>query len=652
MKINRERLLAASSLGAAALGFGVLVLAGWSLWADDDGEGEARGTAIATLLDQGNSLMTDVARVVRPAMARTEKLAKNANIIDAILRNDLGRQTDACNGAVTEATEIDAFALFDAAGNIAAINTVYASGAPIDRERVDRVLSRNFADRAIIQSCINNETSDSILEFQTGCDITPAFFDSTGLSIAYSVPIFHSTNHEKIGVASSRLRFERLSDLITDREVGGRGGALQFVTDQGGYFSEAVNSGRAAPPIPTDELAGIVAPLTQGGVDSVVTRRGDDYLYLFRLPDFQTLSGGGIQVMLMADGNWLTRESRLSQRIQAAITALVGLLHLFVAALLHLARSSARTRRILEQQKQRLEEEVEQRRRAEQEREAAQSRLIEISRKAGMAEVATGVLHNVGNVLNSVNVSSDLAAERIRSLKVDSLKKAAEVIQDHSGDLGRFFAEDEKGRILPGFLGKLAGQMAEDQEVVLNELRHLTEKVNHIKKIVKAQQVYTRVHSVEESVQMAGLIDAAVEINGSSFNRQSVEIIRRTDAMPDILTDKHKLLQILVNLIRNAFQALADSAGPRKTLWIDLEADDERFRVRIRDNGVGIDQEHLDKVFLHGFTTKKEGSGFGLHASAIAAKQMGGILSVESPGPGRGATFTLELPYPSAEVET
>lgn len=652
MKINRERLWAASSFGVAALGFGVLVLAGWSLWADDGGEDEARGIAIATLLDQGNSLMTDVARVVRPAMMRTEKLAKNASIIDAILRNDRGRQTDACNSAVTEATEIDAFALFDAAGNIAAINTVYASGAPIDRERVDRVLSRSFADRAIIQSCINNEASDSILEFQTGCDITPAFFDSTGLSIAYSVPIFHPTNHEKIGVASSRLRFERLSDLITGREVGGRGGALQFVTDQGGYFSEAVNSGRAAPPIPTDELAGIVAPLTQGGVDSVVTRRGDAYLYLFRLPDFQTLSGGGIQVMLMADRNWLTRESRLNQRIQAAISALVGLLLLFVAALLHLARASARTRRILEQQKQHLEEEIEQRLRAEQEREAAQSRLIEISHKAGMAEVATGVLHNVGNVLNSVNVSSDLAAERIRSLKVDSLKKAAEVIQDHSGDLGRFFAEDEKGRILPGFLGKLAGQMAQDQEVVLNELRHLTEKVNHIKKIVKAQQAYTRVHSVEESVQMAGLIDAAVEINGSSFNRQSVEIIRRTDAMPDILMDKHKLLQILVNLIRNAFQALADSSVPRKTLWIDLEADDERFRVRIRDNGVGIDQEHLDKVFLHGFTTKKEGSGFGLHASAIAAKQMGGILSVESPGSGRGATFTLELPYPAAEVET
>jgi signal transduction histidine kinase len=74
--------------------------------------------------------------------------------------------------------------------------------------------------------------------------------------------------------------------------------------------------------------------------------------------------------------------------------------------------------------------------------------------------------------------------------------------------------------------------------------------------------------------------------------------------------------------------------------------------IIVRDNGVGILPENLTRIFGHGFTTKKDGHGFGLHSGALAAKQMNGALSVQSAGPGKGAAFTLELPIaPSAAVQ-
>ena len=115
--------------------------------------------------------------------------------------------------------------------------------------------------------------------------------------------------------------------------------------------------------------------------------------------------------------------------------------------------------------------------------------------------------------------------------------------------------------------------------------------------------------------------------------------------------DKHKVLQILVNLISNAKYALSDSDAKERQLTIAISrqpsrasSDDGFAEVSITDNGIGIARENLIRIFGHGFTTKKNGHGFGLHSGALAAKEMGGSLSVQSAGPGKGATFTLSLP--------
>src|SRR5206468_3937091 len=123
-----------------------------------------------------------------------------------------------------------------------------------------------------------------------------------------------------------------------------------------------------------------------------------------------------------------------------------------------------------------------------------------------------------------------------------------------------------------------------------------------------------------------------------------VQAVREFKDVPDVTVDKQKVLQILVNLIRNAKHACDETGRPDKRLTLGIANGNGRIKISVRDNGVGIPPENLTRIFNHGFTTRKDGHGFGLHSSALAAKEMGGSLSVHSEGQGRGATFILELP--------
>ncbi|WP_272426852.1 sensor histidine kinase [Polyangium jinanense] len=121
---------------------------------------------------------------------------------------------------------------------------------------------------------------------------------------------------------------------------------------------------------------------------------------------------------------------------------------------------------------------------------------------------------------------------------------------------------------------------------------------------------------------------------------------RALSPLPRVLCDKHKVLQIVLNLLANAKWALDEREGEGKRLAVRLARPaEDRVRIQIIDNGVGIDSALLTKIFQHGFTTRKGGHGFGLHSSALVARAMGGTLAAESEGPGHGATFTLEFPF-------
>lgn len=283
---------------------------------------------------------------------------------------------------------------------------------------------------------------------------------------------------------------------------------------------------------------------------------------------------------------------------------------------------------------------------AEAKLDAAHKKLLETSRQAGMAEVATGVLHNVGNVLNSVNVSATLLRDAIKGSKAAGLAKAAALLREHAADLAEFISRDPKGRQLPLYLEQLAERLASDQAAWLDELASLARNVEHIKNIVAMQQSYARVAGVTEIVNVTDLVEDALRLNAAALTRHEVEVCREYDpAVPDITVDKHKVLQILINVIRNAKYACDESDQPDKRLTVRIAHDAHQVRISVTDNGVGIASENLTRIFSLGFTTRKEGHGFGLHSGALAAKELGGCLVAHSDGLGQGATFTLELPF-------
>ncbi|MGA2863563.1 MAG: PAS domain S-box protein [Verrucomicrobiota bacterium] len=289
---------------------------------------------------------------------------------------------------------------------------------------------------------------------------------------------------------------------------------------------------------------------------------------------------------------------------------------------------------------------ITQRKRAEAELKPLQRQLLDAARQAGMAEVATSVLHNVGNVLSSVNVSGSLMADKLRNSKAPNLAKAAALLQAHAGNLPGFFADHPKAKQLPDYLSNLAARLVKEQTEMLEELAALRDNIEHIKDIVALQQGYARISEVPELQPLAELIEHALRINAAGMERHQVHVIRQYARVPEVVAvERQGVLQILVNLISNAKYALEGAAPLEKRLVLRTEAlGNDRVKVSVIDNGIGIPAENLTRIFELGFTTRKQGHGFGLHNGALAATRMGGALSVHSDGPGKGATFVLELP--------
>jgi PAS domain S-box-containing protein len=280
----------------------------------------------------------------------------------------------------------------------------------------------------------------------------------------------------------------------------------------------------------------------------------------------------------------------------------------------------------------------------EAELEQTHRQLLDASRQAGMAEVATSVLHNVGNVLNSVNVSTSLIADKLRNSRVANIVKLAELLRENGKDLGNFITNDPRGQKLPEYLANLAGYLTVEQEKILGEIGSLVNNIVHIKEIVAMQQSYAKAAGILEQLKAVDLVEDALRMNSGAVDRHNIKVVREFHETPPIITDKHKVLQILVNLIRNSKYACDDSGKENKQITLQVRNGDGRVKVSVIDNGIGIAPENLTRIFNHGFTTRENGHGFGLHSGALAAKELGGTLTVFSEGVGQGATFTLELP--------
>ncbi len=299
-----------------------------------------------------------------------------------------------------------------------------------------------------------------------------------------------------------------------------------------------------------------------------------------------------------------------------------------------------------------LRNEVETRRRTEREKERLNDRLVKASRKAGMAEVASNVLHNVGNILNSVNVSAGVLEQTARDFRVSRLAEVVDMLETKKDDLGTFLSEDDRGKLLPTYLSGLSKNMEEDRETFLGEISRLNGSIGHIIEVIRVQQDYARPWVVDEHLLVRDLLEDATRIACPTRSNGTFELHLEVPEDLTIDVDKHKVIQVLVNLVRNAKHSLREAypnGGGEMTIRGTTREDE--VVIEVEDNGVGIAKENLGLLFQYGFTTKEDGHGFGLHGSGNTARELGGWIEAHSDGPGQGALFTFFLPGATPPVK-
>ncbi|MEO7730596.1 MAG: ATP-binding protein, partial [Kofleriaceae bacterium] len=274
-----------------------------------------------------------------------------------------------------------------------------------------------------------------------------------------------------------------------------------------------------------------------------------------------------------------------------------------------------------------------------------QAQLVEASRLAGRSDVATSILHNIGNALNSVNVSATVVGDLVRQSKLNSVPKIFAMITEHRADLARFFGEDRRGQLLPDYFARLDAIIESDKIAIVTELQSLARHVDHIKVIVRSQQAHVKPGTAVETFDLHAVLDDALQRSIQTRDHDAIEIVRCFDPLPPARLDRHKVLQILTSLLANAREAvLTKPIGARRIIVRARRATHGDLEVTIEDNGCGVDPQHFDQIFRVGFTTKADGHGLGLHDSACAARELDGNLTAHSAGVGLGASFLLVLP--------
>jgi signal transduction histidine kinase len=284
---------------------------------------------------------------------------------------------------------------------------------------------------------------------------------------------------------------------------------------------------------------------------------------------------------------------------------------------------------------------------AEEREQALQQQLRDSAHQAGMAEIATGVLHNVGNVLNSLGIANSTARRELKGLRLERLEQATALLASNRATLAAFLTEHERGRHLPEYLPALSAQIVANVRAIQTELETTEQLVHHLGDIVSAQQELARVGGQSEPIQLNELIDTALLVHASELTH--IRVVREYDELPPIMTDRHKLLQIVVNLLSNARDAVQTIAAERARILVKLRLEGDHVQLTVEDTGIGMSEEVLSQLWRFGFTTKKKGHGFGLHNSANVAHEMGITLTAHSDGVGRGSRFVLRLPIHSPE---
>ncbi len=328
----------------------------------------------------------------------------------------------------------------------------------------------------------------------------------------------------------------------------------------------------------------------------------------------------------------------------AAMLSLILFITNAAASFFSQARKLAGIRGKLEEKNSALNETV-------QELHSTRDELVRKAHKAGMADLATGVLHNIGNILNSVNISTNQIQQTLRHSSLPDFKKANELLDRHKDNLEEFIIEDPRGKKLLKYYQKLEGPLETEHEKLKTHCKRLNQKVQLMIEVIDAQQDYARVGRLNEQVQLEQIVEDTLTLQAGSIDRHSLDIVKDFGETQPVIVQKSKLIHILINLFKNAKEAMTDNLPHDKEITIRTYQDEEHVYLSISDEGEGIIPENRSKIFNHGFTTKSEGHGYGLHTCANYMSEMDGKIRVESEGIGKGAIFTLVFPKQKKNAE-
>jgi signal transduction histidine kinase len=271
-----------------------------------------------------------------------------------------------------------------------------------------------------------------------------------------------------------------------------------------------------------------------------------------------------------------------------------------------------------------------------------QSDLLEKNYIIGSAEIATGTLHNIGNILNNVSTSVYLLSSIHSRGALEKFKKANMILTQNENDMSNFLKNDKGSKLIEYYklIEKLFGEEIDKTDNIVSEL---DKKINLIIGILTTQQNYAGFSSTLESLDILKIIDDVLLMEKASLEKATVQIVKKIRKVPNINAQKNKTMHVLINLIKNGKEAMMANDILRRVLTISVYDNFEYVVVEINDCGTGIASENTSRLFTYGFTTKSNGHGFGLYSCAQYMKEMNGLITAESAGLGLGSTMILKF---------